>query len=149
MVPRSLPKPLYCRSFSWFQLKWKRLLWRGVWGSILGGFWEASWSQVGTKSLQKSIQRMIKKMITFWMALETDFDQFWLQLGGSRGGPWRPSSSPFWLLSWPWPHNPPMTPPRGLLDLPRTPPRGLLDPPRAVPRSLLDPPRTAPRASHI
>ena len=33
-------KPLYCSSFSCFQLKWKRLLWRGVWGSILGGFWE-------------------------------------------------------------------------------------------------------------
>ena len=49
-------------------------------------------SQVGTKSLQKSIQRMIKKMITFWMALETDFSQFWLQLA--------PNLERFWAIFW-------------------------------------------------
>ena len=57
-------------------------------GPNLAPFWEGfgGGSQVGTKSLQKSIQRMIKKMITFWMALETDFDQFWLHLGGVKRG---------------------------------------------------------------
>ena len=132
MLPRSLPKQLSNQHPNLDRF-WNQR------GSILGGFGEPSWSQDRTKSLQKSIQRMIKKMITFWMALEPDFSQFWLQLGGSRGDPGRPSSSPFWLLSWPWPPNPPMTPPRGLLDPPRTPPRGLLDPPRAPPRGLLGP----------
>ena len=95
-------------------------------GRVLGG----DGSQVGTKSLQKSIQRMIKKMITFWMALETDFDQFWLQLGGVKRGPLEAQFLTFFALgphlSWSWPPNPPMTPPRSLLDPPRTPPRGLL-----------------------
>ena len=43
-------KPLYCHSFSCFQLKWKRLLWRGVWGSILGGFWEGVGPKLGPAS---------------------------------------------------------------------------------------------------
>ena len=42
-------KPLYCCSFSGFPPKWKKLLWRGVWGSILGTFWEPSWAMLGTK----------------------------------------------------------------------------------------------------
>ena len=42
-------KPLYCCSFSGFPPKWKKLLWRGVWGSILGAFWVPSWAMLATK----------------------------------------------------------------------------------------------------
>ena len=42
-------KPLYCCSFSGFPPKWKKLLWRGVWGSILEAFWGPSWAMLGTK----------------------------------------------------------------------------------------------------
>ena len=42
-------KPQYCCSFSGFPPKWKKLLWRGVWGSILGAFWVPSWAMLGTE----------------------------------------------------------------------------------------------------
>ena len=42
-------KPLYRCSFSGFPPKWKKLVWRGVWGSILGAFWVPSWAMLGTK----------------------------------------------------------------------------------------------------
>ena len=56
------------------------------------------------------------------MALETDFDQFWLQLGGVQGGPSGVRRGTFWLLFGSWGPLGPKTPPRS----PKTPPRGLL-----------------------
>ena len=114
-------------------------------GANLAPFWEGfggvepSSHQIAPKVDPKTDQ----KMITFWMALEPDFSQFWLQLGGVKRGPLEAQFLTLFVLgphlSWSWPPNPPMTPPRGLLDPPRTPPRGLLDPPRAPPRGLLGP----------
>ena len=54
-------------------------------GSILEGFGGSRWGQVGTKSHPTSIFKSIKKMITFWIALGTDFDRFWDQLGLQNG----------------------------------------------------------------
>ena len=46
-------KPLECCSFLGFPPTWKKLLWRGVWGSILGAFWVPSWAMLGTKLAYK------------------------------------------------------------------------------------------------
>ena len=59
---------------------------------------------------------MIKKMITFWMALETDFNQFWLQLGGVQGGPSGVRRGTFWLLFGSWAPLGPPTPPGPLQE---------------------------------
>ena len=73
-------------------------------GPILGGFGGPRWGQVGTKSLQKSIFKPIIKTITFRIALETDFDRFWLPKWPPRGGP-RNRFSRFWGLLGPsWGH---------------------------------------------
>ena len=98
MVPRSLHQHPNLDRF-WIQL-----------GSILGGFWEPSWSQDRTKSLPKSIPRMIKKMITFWMALETDFHQFWLPTWPPRGETTIQNLEHFSLLGPCWPQDPPKIP---------------------------------------
>ena len=54
-------KPLYCCSFSGFPLKWKKLLWRGVWGSILERFgcqvgpcWPPSWLKMALENHSKN-----------------------------------------------------------------------------------------------
>ena len=87
-------------------------------GRVLGAKLEPSWHQIAPKVDPKSDQ----KMITFWMALETDFDQFWLQLGGPLEARFLTFLALKLVLA------PPRTPPRGLLDPPRAPPRGLLGP---------------------
>ena len=54
-------KPLYCCSFSGFPPKWKKLLWRGVWGSILERFgcqvgpcWAPSWLKMALENHSKN-----------------------------------------------------------------------------------------------
>ena len=69
-------------------------------GPILGGFGGSRWRSVGTKSLQKSIFKSIIKTITFRIALETDFDRFWLPKWPPRGGP-KNRFSKFWGLLGP------------------------------------------------
>ena len=107
MMPRSLPKQLSNQHPNLDRF-WNQL------GSILGRFWEPSWSQDRTKSLPKSIPRMIKKMITFWMPLEIDFDQVWLQFGGVQGGPFVYFLATFSLLGPSWLQDGLKMAPRGL-----------------------------------
>ena len=84
-------------------------------GSILGRFGELSWGQVGPKTVQKSIQKTIKNIITFWIALDTDFDEFWAPT-------WPQKSDPF--LSQPGP------PPKSSQDITQEPPRPLQETPQ-------------------
>ena len=88
-------------------------------GYLLGEFWVPRWGQVGTKWHLISIQKTIKKMIAICMASKSNFLDFWLQLGRSRGGPtnkfWKSFCALGTILGPRWPRDPP----RG----PKTPPK--------------------------